>query len=78
MTSFGGSSQYLGGNRNRKKDFARAENFNVRNILKRSNLPEIPGQSSRGISNPRQSGKNYGINQNDFKNVDSFQNIESS
>jgi hypothetical protein len=46
MTSFNGTSQYLGGNRNRKKEFARAENFNVRNILKRSNLPEIPGQIS--------------------------------
>jgi len=43
MTSFNGSSQYLGGKRNRKKEFAKAENFNVRNILKRSNLPGIPG-----------------------------------
>lgn len=34
MTSFNGSSQYLGGKRNRKKEFAKAENFNVRNILK--------------------------------------------
>lgn len=69
MTSFNGTSQYLGGNRNRKKEFAKAENFNVRSILKRSNLPDIPGQISnpRNVSNPHQPGKNYnnGINPND-------------
>ena len=48
----------------------------MRNILKRSNLPEIPGSIpvSRGVSNPRQPDRYIidTISQNDLKNVDNL------
>ena len=34
------SSQYLGTNKNKRKDYAKADNFNLRQLAKRSNIPD--------------------------------------
>lgn len=49
------TSQYLGGNRNKAREFARADNFNVRTLLRRSNLPTAESQSQVRATGPSSS-----------------------
>ena len=43
------NSQYLGGNRNKKREFVKADSFNIRNFAKRSNLPTGVTSSGGGL-----------------------------
>jgi len=44
------NSQYLGGNRNKKREFVKADSFNIRNFAKRSNLPTGVTSSGSGLT----------------------------